>query len=140
MKTIITILLLSLPGLVYAEKIADAPYIPMAAIVGTMAVCAVGPPDDQPDKGSHCFVGMSASFLGTILASNTDQRWWAGAALGCGLGAAKEIYDNNNNGTVEFADFAWTCLPAITTNFGLNGMIKFYSNKGTPSVGISVDF
>jgi len=56
----------------------------------------------EPDKEKHLMVGIA---LGTF-----DWK------LGCGAGLAKEGFDKVYGGTVEFADFAYTCGGAGLTS------------------------
>jgi len=56
----------------------------------------------EVDKDRHLAAGI---ILGTV-----DWK------LGCGAGLAKEVHDSTGAGTVEFADFAYTCAGAGLTH------------------------
>lgn len=112
----------------HAEEIADGPYLHIGIMVSTMAACAFLAPDDI-NADTHCFGGVAETFLLEIGFANSEYRSWAPAAITCATGALWEIRDHQGFGVSSFKDFVWTCVPAITTNIGLNGIITFYNKK-----------
>lgn len=138
-RCLIFALMLTLANPVHAEKIADAPYLHMGAVVATMAACAFIAPDDI-NADTHCFGGVAETFLLEMGFADTKYQAWAPAAITCVTGALWEIRDHQGHGVASFDDFAWTCLPAITTNYGLNGIISFYKEKNAYRANIRVEF
>jgi len=70
----------------------------------------------EKDKIGHFVVGVGVGALTTF---KTDFN--TGVAVSCGLGAAKELYDHAHPKThsVEFADFAATCIGGIISSYGV---------------------
>ena len=60
------------------------------------------------DKRKHLIAGVG---IGLTVTWGTKKPVY-GFGAGCAAGALKEAYDSRGNGTVEFADLAYTCLGA----------------------------
>jgi len=61
-----------------------------------------------PDKRKHLIAGIG---IGVTVTWGTNKPEY-GFGAGCAAGALKEAYDSQGNGTVELADFGYTCLGA----------------------------
>ena len=60
----------------------------------------------QPDKRKHMMYGFVISLIVGIV------NPWLGFAVGCIAGAVKEWWDSAGHGSVELADFIFTCIGA----------------------------
>ena len=67
------------------------------------------------DKQKHFVAGFGIS---TVFGKER------GVLMGCGAGVAKEAYDSQGHGTVEFADFVHTCVGASLANWLIYGENK----------------
>jgi putative lipoprotein len=82
------------------------------------------------DKGLHfaaCTVISSGGYgAASLLTPRTDFRLASGAALGLGIGAAKEVfYDRRFGGDVSFRDFSWDVI-GTGTGLALSWLIDRY--------------
>lgn len=61
-----------------------------------------------PDKTKHLIVGLATGSVSTFVTKDE----WKGAAVGCAVGAVKEVYDarSGTKHVASFQDFAVTCL------------------------------
>lgn len=75
-----------------------------------------------PDKTKHLIAGTIVGALGTGVTGSE----WKGAAAGCAVGAAKEIYDAKHKDThiSSFQDFAVTCLGSVVGAGGTKWLIS----------------
>lgn len=74
----------------------------------------------QPDKRKHMMYGFLISAVVGII------NPWLGYAAGCIAGALKEWWDSAGHGSVELADFVFTCFgatAAIPVAFLLHGIV-----------------
>lgn len=76
----------------------------MAALLLTVAPASAL----EKDKKGHLMAGVSIGFMITLGTKKPKYGFYTG----CAAGAAKEFADSRGNGTVEFADFAYTCAGA----------------------------
>jgi len=122
-KFLISFLLLALAGCSsFGETRApDDQEIALITLVGT----GLSLTQLESDKQTHAYIGMVAGGWATLASKNA----WVGTATACTLGLAKEIYDNNNQGTVEAADFVATCVPGAVTSWAVSKIIKFHEDK-----------
>ncbi len=86
------------------------------------------------DKQSHVVAGAAIGYFGTMSGGSKT-----GALLGCGAGAAKELYDSTSNGTVEFADFAASCGMGFLMSVGVDWLF-FDVIETEPILGFRFSF
>lgn len=129
-----------------AEENSNELHVGLGKLVFSMAVCTL----PESDKTTHCALADKIVILVELFSQDADVPEWSGSFTACSVSAVKEIYDHNVEGHVsDIYDFAWGCIPAILTNWGMNDIIdhydkqkqtptlNFYNYNGTPSLGVS---
>ncbi|MFN2367266.1 MAG: hypothetical protein ABR523_12525 [Desulfurivibrionaceae bacterium] len=86
------------------------------------------------DKQAHAVAGAALGYFGTMSGGSKT-----GALLGCGAGAAKELYDSTGKGTVEFADFAASCGMGFLMSVGVDWLF-FDVIETEPILGVRFSF
>ena len=72
------------------------------------------------DKRDHFYAGMGIGITITF----TTKKVKFGTLSGCGAGLVKEANDSFGAGTVEFADFAYTCAGAYVGSWLIDKALR----------------